>query len=418
MGSYSNNARIELTRESLALEDRLKPITAELNEKPLRVNKLTWLVNTEAAEESANFLIDFCRYLADDDWFRPNSTADCVKALFTNRGFAPKKISKKTGSPLTDKDVLSELANGGDALAGTIIDARSAISRWGQLKAWRPFAEAGFVQSTWDSLGTPHGRYTSDAPCLNNRIIPIRETIEPDDGYSFLSFDLSQSEYVTWASLSGDLILGEAFLEGKDFHSEMARLVREAVPAWDLHGETERQAGKTLNFCILYLMQPHTLARKLGCQVEVASRIIGAYYKRAKAARRYIQRVLQRAKEVGYVETFYGRRRYCPEFQTANGDRESHEVAKTLWSHVNAGTAAEYLKFKQAKVWSALRQSGFTPDDVRLSIQMYDQLVWHCRDELLQEVRAITEEVWFEKERGFLPFKADVKIGKTWGECE
>jgi DNA polymerase-1 len=416
--TYSNNARIELTRESLALEERLKPITAEMNEKPLRVNTLTWRVNLESAEEGANFLIDYCRYLADDDWFRPNSPADCAKVLFTDRGFVPKKVSKKSGKPLTDKDVLSELANGGDALASTIIDARSAISRWGQLKAWKPYAEAGEVQTVWDSLGTPHGRYTCGDPCLNNRIIPIRETVEPDDGYSFLSLDLSQAELVTWASLSGDLVLGESFLEGRDFHLEMVRLVREAVPAWDLRGVDERQAGKTINFALLYQMQPHTLARKLGCPVEIAGKIIKTYYGRAKSAARYITRVLELAKEVGYVETFYGRRRYCPEYQTATSEREAHEVEKTLWNHVNAGTAAEFLKFKQFNVWKTLRQAGFGTEHVRLSLNMFDQTVWMVRDELLPEVKAITEEVWFQKERGFLPFKADVKIGKTWGECE
>jgi DNA polymerase-1 len=223
---------------------------------------------------------------------------------------------------------------------------------------------------------------------------------------------------VTWASLSGDLVLGESFLEGRDFHTEMVRLVREAVPAWDLRGQPERQAGKTLNFAILYQMQPHTLARKLGCPVEIAAKIIKAYYGKAKTAARYITKVLHLAKEVGYVETFYGRRRYCPEYQAATGEREAHEIEKTLWNHVNAGTAAEFLKWKQVKVWTVLRQEGFTSEQVRLSLNMFDQLIFHVRNELLQEVKQITEEVWFQKEKGFLPFKADVKIGRTWGECE
>ena len=375
-------------------------------------------MNRDEAEESANFLIDYCRYLADDDFFRPNSPADCARALFTNRGIKPKKISKVSGRALTDKDVLSELANGGDALAATIIDARSAITQWGQLKAWKPYADAGEVQCVWDSLGTPHGRYTSDSPCLTNRIPPIRETIEPDDGYSFLSLDLSMAEFVCWASLSGDLVLGEAFLEGRDFHTEMARAVREAVSSWDLHGESERQAGKTVNFSILYQMQPHTLARKLGCSVEIASKIITAYYSRAKTAAKYIERVLESAREKGFVETFYGRRRYCPELLNGASDREKHEIEKTLWSHVNAGTAAELTKWKQCKVWEALRSEGFTPEHARLSLQMFDQIVWQVRDDLLQEVRAITEEVWFQREKGFLPFRASITTGKNWRELE
>src|SRR5438552_18139164 len=108
---YSNNARIELTGQSRILEERLVPITAELNAGPLRVNKTTWETNLAAAEEDKNCLIDYCRLLTGGDSFRPNSTADCVRALFTDRDHKPLRSSKKTKKPLTDKDTLSELSN-------------------------------------------------------------------------------------------------------------------------------------------------------------------------------------------------------------------------------------------------------------------------------------------------------------------
>lgn len=375
-----------------------------MNEHPLRVNPTTWHANLEAAEESANFLIDYCRYLADDDDFRPNSSADCARILGTTK---------------TDKDTLSELACGGSALAGAIIDARSAISRWSQLKAWRPYTLAGMVQPVWDSLGTPHGRYTSAGPCLNNRIQQIRETIEPDPGFSFLSLDLSQAEYVTWASLSGDPVLGSAFREGKDFHCEMADAVLLAVPDWDLRGQPLRDAGKTINFAILYQMQPHTLARKLGCSVKVAQKIIDAYYGRVPTADLYIRACLSAAKRTGYVETHFGRRRYCPEYQALNGDhgREAHETEKTLWNHINAGTAAELLKFKQARAWELLRTT-WTADQVRLSIQNYDEAIFSVRDDLLPEAQALASEIWHEPTPGFLPFGVDVQTAKSWGEIK
>lgn len=415
--AYSNGARIELFRESAELEERLKPITAELNAHPLRVNTLTWVVNREAAEETAHFHIELCHYLADWDGLRPNSPADCGKCLFIDRGFKAKTISKKSGRPSTSKDVLQELSNGGDSLAGAIIDARSAITRWGQLKAWRPYAEAGQVQSLWNSLGTPHGRYTSEGPCLNNRISEIRETIEPDDGYTFLSLDLSQAEYSTWASLSGDLVLGEMFLAGRDFHLEMAQAVKEEVPAWD-YGPDLRQAGKTLNFALLYRMQPPTLAKKLNCSIETAIRITKAYHQKARTGSRYIRRVLDMARRTGYVETFYGRRRYCPELQNGISERETHEIEKTCWNHHVAGSAAEFLKWRQVHAWESLRKEGLTTDHVRLSLQMYDQLVWTVRNDVLKEVQQLIEDVWTWKEPGFLPFKSEIKLGQNWRECE
>ena len=413
--AYSNNAQVELTGQSAVLEERLIPITAELNEKSLRVNRETWRANLQEAEEDAGCLIDYCRLLTGGDEFRPNSVADCARVLFTDRGLKPRKISRKSGKPLADKDTLTELANEGDKLAGLIGEGRSALSRRSQLRAWKQYAEIGWVQPNWNSMGTPHGRYTADAPCLCNRIPPIRETIEPDPGYSFLSLDLSQAEYVTWASLSGDLVLGEAFLQGRDFHLETAQEIKALVPSWDLRGKEERDAGKTLNFAILYQMQPITLARKLGCSMEIATRIIHAYYSRAETAANYIKKVLRAAKKNGYVSTYYGRRRYCPEYANSNGD--THEIEKTLWNHVNAGTAAEFLKFKQVKVWDALRQAGFSPDQVRLSINLYDQTIWRVRDDLLEDVRSIAESIWHEREPGFLKFRTEVKVGKTWREC-
>jgi hypothetical protein len=354
---YSNNPRIELTGQSQILEERLVPITRELNESPLMVNRNTWWINTVAASETANFWIDHCRHLAKDSSFRPNSVAECRKFLFTDWGREVRK---------TDKDGLLELANQGNSLAAGIISARSSISRWSQLKKWRPYAELGLVQAKWDSLGTPQGRYTSDNPCLNNRIVPIRETIEADPGFSFLSLDLKAAEYVVWASISGDPVLGKLFREGRDVHAEMATAVQKSVPSWDLRGEEPRAAGKTLNFALLYQMQPYTLSMRLGCSTETATKIINSYYRRAPVAAEFIRKTLDDAKANGYVTTYFGRKRYCPEYQNGATDREIHEIEKTCWNQVVAGTAAELPKKRQILAWEELRRVGFGPDRVRL----------------------------------------------------
>jgi len=399
--TYSNAAQIELTRESAELERRLEPITAELNAFALRVNKARWQANYDAADYIAGSLVPYCRYLAKSDLFRPNSPADCRNAL---------------GVKSSDKDTLTGLANSGVALAEAVLDARSAIACLGQLRKWTTVAEYGAVQPSWNSLGTPHGRYTSERPCLQNRIRTIRQTIEPDPGFTFLSMDKSQAEYVVWGSLSGDLTLSELFLSGQDFHSEMAQLVLTLVPDWDLRGVEPRQAGKTLNFSILYLMQPYTLAIKLGCSLAVARKIIKTYYKRAKTGIRYIHRVLSDAHELGFVETHFGRRRYCGEYQNGVGEREKHEIEKTLWSHHNAGTAAEIVKHKQCDIWETLRREGFTSDQVRLSINMFDQLIWSVRDDLIPDVQPIVTEIWHRRVPGFLPCRSQITNGKNWGE--
>ena len=295
-------ARVELTRESALLEKQLVPTTNELNAYPLRVNRTIWERNLAVAEDSVRFWVRQCQQEAGDTLFRPNSTADCRKAL----GLPP-------GSS-TNADALADLSVKGSKLAPLIAVARTQILTRGQLRKWAAYAKAGVVQAHWDSMGTPHGRYTSENPCLNNRISDIRETIEPEPGCSFLSFDLSQAEYVVWASLSKDPALCVAFELGKDFHLAMAQGVRNLVPSWkpaDL-----RAAGKTLNFALLYMMQIPTLAYRLSCSVEVAARISAAYFDRAPRAKAYIREVLGQAKQRGFIETYFGRRRFCPEFQS------------------------------------------------------------------------------------------------------
>src|SRR6266478_643763 len=140
--------------------------------------------------------------------------------------------------------------------------------------------------------------------------------------------------------------------------------------------------------------------------------------KSAKPSSRYIDRILALAQKTGYVQTYFGRRRYCPEYQNGISDRDAHEIEKTLWNHVCAGTSAEIVKWKTVRIWEELRRIGFRADQVRLSLNMFDESIWMVQDDLLSEIRAIVEEIWKRKETGFLQFNSEVKIGKNWKECE
>jgi DNA polymerase-1 len=381
------------------LEQRLIPSTSELNSYPLRVNHATWQRNLDAAEESARFWIHTCQQEAKDELFRPNSTEDCRKAL----GLPP--------GTSTDADTLADLALKGSKLAPLISVARTEMLIRGQLRKWGGYARAGAVQPHWDSMGTPHGRYSSENPCLNNRVSVIRETVEADEGCSFLSFDLSQAEYVVWASLSKDPTLCTAFESGQDFHTGMAELVQREVPPWN--PPDLRAAGKTINFALLYMMQVTTLAYRLGCPVETAARISSIYFKRAARAKEYITETLTRAKSEGFIETYFGRRRYCPELQVATDQKEVHQHQKSLWNHHIAGTAAEITKWKQVRACDGLRMAEFSEQHARLCFQGYDACIWHVNDQYLDDVRSEVEERWNLKEERFLCFKSKVRVGKT-----
>lgn len=409
------NVLIPAGSNSLKIEEALKPITEEMNHTPLMVNEDTWLKNLHKINAEWDRLVAQCRTITMNPEFRPNAPSDCVEEFFGKRELPIQRVSKKTGAPTCDKEVLASLESLGDDLAPVVIEAREARSKLSQLESWKTYAKVGLVQCNWNSLGTPMGRYTADSPNLQNRITEIRETIEAPQGEKFLSFDLGQAEYVGWASLSRDPTLSKAFIEDKDFHEVMWAEIKAAAPELNIHGKDPRKMGKTVNFALLYLMKPFTLAKKLGVSVEDATKIIATYAARAPIAISYREEVLAEAKRTGMIETKYGRNRHIPMLKTARGGL-LHEFEKTAWHHHNSGTAAEILKIKQIKAMHRLRAAGFTQDRVKLVLQMHDELIFQVKDEVLAEVRELVQVVMDEVVPGFLKFKIDTRVGQNWLE--
>ena len=405
------NVTLPVGSNSLRIERELAESTAELNDFSLQVNEETWRRNLDSAVRERDRLFAEARVKVNDESFRPNAPADCVKIFFEERGLPPQRVSKSSGKPACDKETLQALVAMGDDLAPIVIEAREAQSKVSQLEKWKEFALAGEVQAKWNQLGTPHGRYSVERPNLQNRILEIRETIEAPQGFHFLSLDLGQAEYVVWASLSQDPTLIKAFGEGKDFHAQMFEEIKAIAPNLDFRGE-ERKAGKTINFALLYLMQPFVLAKKLGIMEAEAREIIAAYKARAPIATAYMDRVIFGIQKTGISITKFGRVRELEEIKTAKRG-ELHQLTKTLWHHHNAGTAAEVLKIKQIKSWKAMRRA-FLVEDARLVLQMHDEVIFLVKDEILEEATELAKVAFDERIPGFLPFKVDVRTGRNW----
>jgi len=405
------NVTLPVGSNSLRIETELGPSTAEMNSTVLTVNEETWRRNLDAALRERDRLFAEAKIKTNNQSFRPNAPSDCVKEFFEIRGLPTQRINKASGKPACDKETLEAFVTMGDDLAPIVLEAREAQAKVSQLEKWEEFALAGEVQCNWNQLGTPHGRYSCDSPNLQNRIKEIRETIEAPQGFKFLSLDLGQAEYVTWASLSQDPTLIKAFEEGKDFHTQMFQEIKAAAPNLDIKGD-ERQAGKTINFALLYLMQPFVLAKKLGITEAEAREVIQAYEERAPIATAYKMRVIREIQKTGVSITKFGRVRELSEITTAKRG-QLHQLTKTLWHHHNAGTAAEVLKIKQVKSWKAIRRA-FSDEDARLAIQMHDEVIFMVRDEILEEATELAKAAFDEVIPGFLPFKVDVRTGRNW----
>jgi hypothetical protein len=397
---------------SLRIERAVEPISAEMNETPLRVNLLAYETNLGHATRLWEELRDITRRMTGRDDFRPNASADCVEELFGRRALPIQKVSKKTGQPTCDSDVLLALASLDDDLAPAIIKARQARSILSQFEKFSPFAKAGFVQALWDQYGTPMARYTASAPNLQNRVVGIREVIEADEGWTFVSQDLGQSEYVTWASLSNDPTLSEAFLAGEDFHQNMYDKLKDVFVAQGI--DTGRKAGKTVNFSLLYLMKPFSFAKRMGISQEAAQNIFDEYAAIAPQAIAYRESILEEGAKIGQVSTRFGRTRFLRDLGSKDKFRRE-EARKTGWHHHNAGTAAELMKIKMVKTWKALRAQGFETDRVRVALNMHDEMILKVRDDVVEQVAEIAKERFLEPIEGFLPIAVDQRIGKTWG---
>lgn len=393
------------------IEEQCKVTTDLMNNTPLRVNKATWERNLDVANKE--FLdAEAVAIASAGRTFKVNSPKECAQLLFVEKGF-PVQRTTPTGAPVVDKETLTSLEAMGYEVAGKIMIAREWRSKLSQLEKWEEYANIGFVQCHWDQLGQPMGRFTAANPNLQNRITEIRESVEPEEGWSLVSLDLGQAEYVTWASLSGDPLLQQTFKDGDDLHMRMYKEVEAVMPGAIPSRLEPRQAGKTINFALLYLMQPFILAKQLGVSIEDASKIMEAYAERAPLAIKYREELLKGAQRSANVSTHFGRIRYLTNLKAKNR-HVLHEARKTAWHHHNCGTAAELLKIRTIKTWKRLEKAGFTENDVRPALNMHDELILTCKDGIVDEVSKISKAAFEEVTPGFLPFRVDQRVGKNW----
>ena len=407
------NVVIPQDSRSFQIEKDVEAITAEMNATGLRVNAATWLKNVTKKKEESDAATEKCRQICGDPKFRPNASADLAHQFYAVRGHQATRKTKRGGDSM-DKEVISAIAGKGDELALAVQPARRLIYELGQLKKWEEFAKAGACRPNFDQFGTPMARYTCENPALQNRIVEIRETIEPAQGYTFLSLDMAQAEYVVWASLSQDPILSMAFIDGTDFHQMMWDQIADAVDA-SLLREAGRPAGKMVNFALLYLMQKFALAPRLGTSQEIAEALIQKWESRAVHAVKFRDSFIDSAVKAGRTSTHFGRMRFFAGVSALRDGSEKHEIVKTMWHHLISGTAAELMKIKMKRIRDALREKDLRKTTY-FSINMHDEIILQVKDEELEAVKEVATEAFSRDHEGFLPFAVTVKTGKNWLE--
>ena len=350
--------------------------------------------------------------------FNINSTPQLREVLFDRLGLPVIKRTK-TG-PSTDSSVLEELAVQGHALPRLMMDYRileKLRSTYVDALPALVNPETRRIHTTFNQAVAATGRLSSSDPNLQN--IPVRTSVGREirkgfiapEGALLLTADYSQIELRILAHFSDDEVFVRAFREGKDVHRETAAVIF-AVPADEVTGAMRDQA-KTVNFATLYGQGPFGLARQLAISMDDAKRFIAQYFERFAGVRRFLDEQVAQAKELGYVATLMGRRRQIPELRARawNVRQFGERVAQNTPIQ---GTAADLIKVAMIRIRELL---GGDPD-VRMVLQVHDELVFEVAEGRVDEVSGAVVEVMESAMELKVPLRVDVGAGRTWYDCK
>jgi len=349
--------------------------------------------------------------------FNLDSPKQLQAVLFDELGLAA-KIKTPTGQPSTNEEALEAIADTHE-LPRLILEYRGLAklrSTYTDKLAGIVNPRTGRVHTSYHQGAVATGRISSSDPNLQN--IPvrteegrrIRQAFVAPEGWRILAADYSQIELRIMAHLSNDEGLLRAFQEGGDVHRATAAEVFGVPPAEVT--TNQRRAAKAINFGLMYGMSSFGLARQLGVDRGEASDYMGRYFSRYPGVRAFMDATREQAHRDGYVQTLFGRRLYLENLSSRNqAFRAGAERAA-----INApmqGTAADIIKRAMIAVAAWIEPRN----DVRLLMQVHDELVFEVRAEAVDEVRAGIEKHMTGAATLSVPLQVDIGVGANWDEA-
>lgn len=278
----------------------------------------------------------------------------------------------------------------------------------------------GRLRTIFNQTSTATGRLSSTNPNLQN--IPVRGElgrrirrafVAPEKESVLLAADYNQIELRLMAHLSGDEAMRRAFHEGQDIHDFTARQIF-AVGTNGSVDPNQRRMAKSVNFGLLYGMSDFGLAQRLEIGRAEAREITGAYFARFPSVRAYIDGVIAQGRELGYVSTILGRRRYMPALKSSNYMLRSAAEREATNAPLQ-GSAADLMKLAMVRVDARLAERGLT---ARMLLQIHDELIFEVPRAELSEVTAIVRKEMKEVFELSVPLDVTVKVGQNWYDVE
>ena len=347
--------------------------------------------------------------------FNLNSPKQLSDVLFSEDKLNLPHGKKTKSGYSTNADVLESLRDK-HPIIGEILEYRSLAKLKstyceGLLKV---IDNDGRIHSTLNQTETRTGRISSAEPNLQN--IPVRteqgrelrKFFNARDGFVLVDADYSQIELRVLAALAEDENMIDAFLSGADIHSITASQVM-GIPLENVTSADRRKA-KAVNFGIVYGIGAFSLSQDIGTSVQEADRYIKGYLANYSGVAAFMENAKKSAKEKGYAETFFGRRRYLPELNESNAVRRGFGERVAMNMPIQ-GTAADIIKIAMIRVYERLKNEF---PKAKLIMQVHDELIIEAPENQAEEVKALLKDTMENACNMAVPFTVEVESGKTW----
>lgn len=348
-----------------------------------------------------------------------NSPKQVGDLLFGEMKLDPKAKKTKGGQYVTSEEVLQAL-RGKHPIIGKILDYRELkklLSTYIDNLPSLINPQTGKIHTTYNQTVTATGRLSSSNPNLQNLPIRsergkfIRKAVIPDEGCLFLSADYSQIELRLMAHLSGDEHMLEAFRSGQDIHAATAAKIF-GCPIEEVTKDQRRRA-KTANFGIIYGISAFGLSQQLDCSRTEAKELIEGYFAAFPGVINYIEKSKEIARQQGYVETVFGRKRYLPDINSHNATVRSFAERNAVNAPIQ-GTAADIIKIAMVRIDQRIREAGLR---AQMIMQVHDELNFNVPKEEVAQLREIVVSEMQGAMQLQIPLIAECGVGDNWLEA-
>ena len=351
--------------------------------------------------------------------FNLSSAKQVGEVLFDHLKIVEKAKKTKTGQYITSEEVLESLRHK-HPIVGKILEYRGIkklLSTYIEALPQLVNPATGKIHTSYNQAVTATGRLSSSNPNLQN--IPVRDDMGkeirkcfiPDEGCSFFSADYSQIELRIMAHLSGDQAMIEAFNMDGDIHAATAAKIYK-VPINEVTSDMRRKA-KTANFGIIYGISVFGLSERLQIPRSEAKQLIDGYFETYPQIKTYMDTCIEQAREQGYVQTLWGRKRYLPDINSGNSFVRGFAERNAINAPIQ-GSAADIIKVAMIAIDKAFAQEGLRS---QMILQVHDELNFNVYPDELDRVKAIVCHEMQQAVKLNVPLIADCGIGTNWLEA-